>query len=708
MSDKTVQYTIELVDKWAKPMAQFTQNIDAVNRKSKTAFGSMDKSLGDHIRNLERYKQKQLDAYSPKHQLMYGKLIQATEAKIKALAQSTGVKLPASLDHLNAKLQNSAKSTTSFFDKIKNNPMLSLGVTAVAGAVYKLGSEAILASSKFEKFNITLRTMLGSKGAARERMEEYANIAAATPFQIEQVVDAGNQLQALGRYSKDNLIALGDLAAASGKPLEQVMNAYAKLGTGQKGEAVNMFRDLLISSDDWTNATGKGIKKNGELAASTEEMIAALPQILKQKGFFGMMEQQSQTTEGRISNLNDSLEMLKVNAGDKLKPTFDRLLSSTSSIIANMNKWVAVPTHQKIATEKAELNALVGVITDANTGEQVRSDLLAQLQQQYPEFLKGLDLENVKNEELRQKLAAVNKEYENKMKLAAMQGLVTDEETRLQELYSENARLEMAKQATSNVVSLERAIGDKFGVKDATTYKNGVASYGTSFSEKLEKKKGVMEKRMMNNPSDTEASEFMNLYSQYKGWTSVQSKQAGTFETGGALNEKLTENRKEIASLQGTVDLYKQNLGNEERKDLLSRARTTDINDKTTVEKFFGKNNKLKSEFDNIRGTDFESISSDQWIKLSEIMSGNAKGIVKSSGGVSGGSLSSDAISKASADITGGGKNVKQFNISLESLIAQNNNYFKEGENPKRADGFMHKLSEALQYVINDANYTAQ
>ena len=99
--------------------------------------------------------------------------------------------------------------------------------------------------------------MLGSQEAANARFEEMSKFAAETPFELNEVVQLGNQLQALGKYSKENMTILGDLAAAAGKPIDQVTGAFAKLASGQKGMAVDMFRDLLITTDDWAKATGK-------------------------------------------------------------------------------------------------------------------------------------------------------------------------------------------------------------------------------------------------------------------------------------------------------------------------------------------------------------------------------------------------------------------------------------------------------------------
>jgi hypothetical protein len=136
---------------------------------------------------------------------------------------------------------------------------------------------------------------------------EISKFAIKTPFSLPEVVDLGRQLQALGRYSQENMMMLGDLAAATGKPIRQVSEAFTKLVVGQKGIAAKMFRNLLITSEDWIEATGKGISKNGELLASTEELIRALPKIMEKKGFTGMMIERSKILEGVYSNLLDAM-----------------------------------------------------------------------------------------------------------------------------------------------------------------------------------------------------------------------------------------------------------------------------------------------------------------------------------------------------------------------------------------------------------------
>lgn len=300
----------------------------------------------------------------------------------------------------------------------------------------KQGKAAVAAAADIESYQATLETMLGSTQAARDRIEEYRDVAKVTPFGLSEVVEAGNQLQAIGRYSRENLEMLGDLAAASNKPMEQVMNAYAKLATGQKGEAARMFQDLLISRNDWIAATGKGASKNGELLASTEEMMAALPKIMRDKGFYGMMAKQAEKANGMFSNLGDSVFSLRAALGERMMPTVKSVTGVLTGMVNTMEKAVRVPLAEKIAQEKVELNLLVGALERSWEKEDQRGQIINELNSKFPDFLKNINLEKEGLEGVRAKLVDVNAEYNRRIKLS----MAADELEKWQEKYDEAAK----------------------------------------------------------------------------------------------------------------------------------------------------------------------------------------------------------------------------------------------------------------------------
>jgi hypothetical protein len=215
------------------------------------------------------------------------------------------------------------------------------GATGVvlAGATALVTKSFLTAAGEVERYKAVLKTMLGTTELAEKRFEEMSNFAATTPFNLNGVVEMGNQLQALGAYSKSTMTNLGDLAAASGKPIEQVVNAFAKLKSGQKGEGVNMFRDLLITNADWIKATGKGMSKNGELLASTTELLNVLPKIMKEKKFNGMMEEMSKTYEGQVSNMEDANSQLKSSIGSLILPLAKKVIPKITDFIKNIQTW---------------------------------------------------------------------------------------------------------------------------------------------------------------------------------------------------------------------------------------------------------------------------------------------------------------------------------------------------------------------------------
>jgi hypothetical protein len=215
--------------------------------------------------------------------------------------------------------------------------MAAKAIGMVGAAVGKLTD----ASGQVEKYKATLTVMLGSEEAAVKRFKELSDFAAKTPFELPDVVELGNRLQSIGKYSRETMTDLGDLAAASGKPIDQVTTAFAKLATGQKGEAVNMFRDLLISTNDWVAATGKGVNKSGEMLATTEEMLVALPKILQSKNFSGMMATQAKTWVGITSNLNDAIFRISVTLGDILTGPLKGIVLDITNAIGAMDTFVS-------------------------------------------------------------------------------------------------------------------------------------------------------------------------------------------------------------------------------------------------------------------------------------------------------------------------------------------------------------------------------
>lgn len=439
--------------------------------------------------------------------------------------------------------EGGVSSMGSSMSKMLRGGAILAGVSAVGGAIYSVGKSAVSAAAQVEKYSATLETMLGSKAAARDRMQEYMDIAKTTPFELTQVVEAGNQLQALGRYSEETLTMLGDLAAASGKPLEQVLNAYAKMASGQKGIAVDMFRDLLITTDDWTKATGKGKKASGEMVATTEELLAALPKIMKSKGFFGLMAKQAETTEGKISNLQDAAFSLRAALGERLAPSVKSVVGTLEDWTSSLEKNIRIPVEEKIAKEQAMLNILVGRLIESNDNEQERGNIIAQLKREYPDFLQKIDAEKATTEQLREALSKTNKEYERKIRLAVYGAKMEELQEKAAGAMSTIADVEIGNKAAEKVAQLEARRRELVGVM------------GWGKDEKYGYYRTEKGKRVYLNSANQK--EMMQIDAQLKANRELVRKRAtwyGARKDDEAARSELEATMEQMKTLEGLIE----------------------------------------------------------------------------------------------------------------------------------------------------------
>ena len=278
--------------------------------------------------------------------MFYGEIKMAIDKKLEIEVVVDGQKASVELRGLN----DLFKGTGGLVDSIGSGLFKwSTGLnqaSELAKKFFEVLRQPLQASADFEQYQVSLKVMLGDLELAKTRFKEMVQFAAVTPFNVPQVVEAGNKLQALGRYSQETLRMLGDLASASGKPIGQALEAYAHLVTGQNGIAIKMFRQLLIATDDWSRATGKAFTSMGRSTASTVELIEALSEIIKKKGFAGMMEEQSKTYLGRMSNMQDATQQLNAEIGDLFLDTAKSIVvgitNATQTIKANLGTIKAI------------------------------------------------------------------------------------------------------------------------------------------------------------------------------------------------------------------------------------------------------------------------------------------------------------------------------------------------------------------------------
>ena len=226
--------------------------------------------------------------------------------------------------------------------------------TAAAAFGVGLGAKQIVndvarVRGEFQQLEVAFKTMLGSKEKADALMSQLVSTAAKTPFDLQSVAGGAKQLLAYGVAAEEingTLIRLGDIAAGLSIPLGDLVYLYGT--TRAQGR---------LYTEDFNQFTGRGIPMVAELAKQfgvaenkvkklVEEGKVGFPEVQKvienltNEGgkFGGLMEAQSKTITGQISNIEDSITNLYNKLGQSSEGVINLALGGVSSLLENYEK----------------------------------------------------------------------------------------------------------------------------------------------------------------------------------------------------------------------------------------------------------------------------------------------------------------------------------------------------------------------------------
>ena len=172
---------------------------------------------------------------------------------------------------------------------------------ALKAATVGLALGAIQAGAQMEGFHTRLTVLMGSAGAAQERLDELFLIGSTTPFEMPGLIEAEVNLRALGVSAEDNLPLIMDFAGA--------------MGVDVASAAVEVGRAMQFGAGAVETISGRALRAQVELRTgqdalkmSTDEFRQALIDTLTDpEGIFaGGTEKLAATFDGLMSNLSDA------------------------------------------------------------------------------------------------------------------------------------------------------------------------------------------------------------------------------------------------------------------------------------------------------------------------------------------------------------------------------------------------------------------
>lgn len=232
----------------------------------------------------------------------------------KSAGGSFGKSFGESLDKAGSAISKAGKTLADAGSSLTSHVTLP-----IVGATAAVGAFALSTASAAETSEMAFTTMLGSAESARDMMEQLADFAARTPFELTGLVQSTQQLLAYGFAAEDvipMLTKVGDAVAALGSGQQGIDAVTRALGQMQTKGTVSAEEMLQLTeqgipawqylADAIGTDTAGAMDKVKDKAVSAADGIKAITDGME-RDFGGMMEQQSKTVEGLMSNLQDSL-----------------------------------------------------------------------------------------------------------------------------------------------------------------------------------------------------------------------------------------------------------------------------------------------------------------------------------------------------------------------------------------------------------------
>lgn len=265
----------------------------------------------------------------------------------------------------------------------------AVGLGAIATGLIAAGTAGVKFNAQLEQYRTTFEVFTGSAEEAANVMDRLLEMGAKTPFETTELADATQKLMSFG-FSADealnSLTMLGDASQGDAQKLDTIVTAFGRMSSSSKVtlEDLNMMIDSGFNPlNQVAENTGMSMAEiydaisKGEL--SVEEVTKAMQQMTSEGGqYFGLMEKQSQTLNGQLSTLNDTVSMKLGEAFQFVNDKIKELLPGVIDFISNLDAEAVVNS----------LIALAGVLGTVLAGVTALRGALALFK--FVNFINGL------------------------------------------------------------------------------------------------------------------------------------------------------------------------------------------------------------------------------------------------------------------------------------------------------------------------------
>lgn len=213
-------------------------------------------------------------------------------------------------------IQNNLNDTQKLW--VKGFQVMTLAVDAFVGALVAGG---IKYNAQMQTFSTRLNTLTGSATEADKVLQQIKKDALTTPFDVASLTQAESLLLSTGLSAEEarkDILALGDAVSASGGGNAELQRMAVNLQQIKNvGKATSLdIKQFAYAGIDIYGLLADSLGMTREEASKTEvtyEMLSKALQNASAEGgkYYRAMETQSTTYNGAMSNLTESIDVMK-------------------------------------------------------------------------------------------------------------------------------------------------------------------------------------------------------------------------------------------------------------------------------------------------------------------------------------------------------------------------------------------------------------
>lgn len=332
--------------------------LDRTEKRRKAIYNA----TADSSQGATHYADRVLSSQKPKTVENLQKAISRAQEAQKRLNLDTeeGKKKYAQLSETIKKCELEIKKAT-WSSKNFNNANDELSKTATrlkqtlvaafsVSSLFGYAKKVMEVRGEFEMQHKAMQVLIGDQFKANKLWEQTVQLAVKSPFRVKELVTYTKQLSAYRIETEllhDKTKMLADISAGLGVDMNRLILAYGQVKAANylRGTELRQFSEAGINvlqelSEYFTEIEGRAVSVGDVFERVSKRMVsfadvdAVLQKVTSEGGeFYKMQEKQSETLQGMLRNLTDSIDLMMNEIGKSNEGMTKGALSAVKTLI---------------------------------------------------------------------------------------------------------------------------------------------------------------------------------------------------------------------------------------------------------------------------------------------------------------------------------------------------------------------------------------